>query len=225
MTLRIGTKVNHKGAVWVVTGLAPDGVLIEDEDGDVAKIKTEEAQASAVKRKRPPRPPRKPAIKPTEPTGEQPVSRRTWSTALAVQSVLLLVLSLGGAYWLDHRGDVGPIPDPSPIVDPLVPPAPAPDSHVVKKGALLIIVEETAERDKFPHLATLQKDVKFWDGLAERGYKHAWLDAEMKQIAPYKPHWEKVGLPCLLAIMPDGTVPLAISCPPSTETINQHLEP
>lgn len=229
--MKNGTKINHDGAVWSVTATASDGVLIENADGDIIKIPVAQAEANAVKRKRAPRtrPPRtRPAeTEPTTPVAapDPVITRSTFIKSVVAQTLLIIAVCLGGSHWLDQRG-TGPGPSPDPIVDPIDPiPSPAPDNSKVKKGALIIVVEETAERDKFPHLATLQKDVKFWDGLGARGYKYAWLDAEMKQVAPYKSHWEKVGLPAVIAIMPDGSVPLVIPCPPSSETLNQHLEP
>jgi hypothetical protein len=96
---------------------------------------------------------------------------------------------------------------------------------LVPKGAYLVIVEETEHRNKYPHLATLQKSVAFWDGLKARGYKYGWYDVNLPEIKPYMAAVDKVGPPALLAIMPDGTIPLAVPCPPSTDTINQYLEP
>ena len=224
--MKIGTKIKHQGRVWAVANVAADGVLIEDADGEMVKLTTEAAMAKTVRRRKPPVS-REAETKPVLAVGGDPViTRQTLIAAMVAQTVFIVAWCIGGAHLLDIRHHRTPTPDPivNPDTDPPIP-TPAPVASLVKKGALLIVVEETANRDKFPHLSTLQKDVKFWDALPARGYKYAWLDAEMKQIQPYKSHWEKVGLPCLLAIMPDATVPLAVPCPPSTETINQYLEP
>lgn len=222
--MKTGTKIKHQGRVWAVTSVAADGVLIEAADGDMAKLPLEDAMAKVQTRKRKPVS-REAETKPVLLVGNDPViTRQTLIAAMAVQTVFIVAWCIGGAHLLDIRHHRAPTPDPAPIVNPDTDPIPAP-AALIKKGALVIIVEETANRDKFPYLSTLQKDVKFWDALPGRGYKYAWMDAEMKEIQPYKAHWEKVGLPCLLAIMPDGTVPLAITCPPSAETLNQYLEP
>jgi hypothetical protein len=98
-------------------------------------------------------------------------------------------------------------------------------SEVVKleKGSWVLIVEETADRSKFPWLATVIADADFWDGLASQGINWRLYDDDAPEAAAYTPDALAAGLPALLVVSPAGRVRIAKSCPPTTAAIAELL--
>jgi hypothetical protein len=98
-------------------------------------------------------------------------------------------------------------------------------SEVVKleKGSWVLIVEETADRSKFPWLATVIADVAFWDSLTAQGINWRLYDDDSPDAAAYAPDALAAGLPALLVVSPAGRVRVAKSCPPTTAAIAELL--
>jgi hypothetical protein len=98
-------------------------------------------------------------------------------------------------------------------------------SEIVKleKGSWVLIVEETADRSKFPWLATVIADADFWDGLKSQGINWQFYDIDSDSVAAYTPDALAAGLPALLVVSPAGRVRIAKSCPPTTTAIAELL--
>lgn len=104
-----------------------------------------------------------------------------------------------------------------------VEPQPKPDIGKLEKGSHVIMVEETASRKNFPHVATIQADRDYWDKLKASGINWGFYDQDSPSVASYESDIKAAGLPALLVISPAGRVRLAKSLPPTTESIDETL--
>lgn len=93
----------------------------------------------------------------------------------------------------------------------------------IEKSSWVLIVEETADRAKFPWLATVIADAEFWEGLKAKGINWQLYDDDSPSVAAYLPDAIAAGLPALLVVSPAGRVRLSKSCPPTTAAISDLL--
>ncbi len=99
-----------------------------------------------------------------------------------------------------------------------------PSGKVAAKDALVAIVEETADRKSFPHIAIIQADKDLWDKVNELGTAPMhFYDVDSPNIAEYAEDARKAGLPALIVVSADGVLASAINCPPTSEAIADHL--
>lgn len=93
----------------------------------------------------------------------------------------------------------------------------------IEKGSWVLIVEESADRSKFPWLASVIADTAFWDGLKASEINWQIYDDDSPSVAAYLPDALAAGLPALLVVSPMGRVRVAKSCPPTTAAIKELL--
>jgi hypothetical protein len=86
------------------------------------------------------------------------------------------------------------------------------------------MVEETEDRYKFPHLASLQASKTYWDGLSAKGVQTMWYDIHAKELGDYKNDALSIGLPAMLIVSPSGHVLKVKSIPPTTTGVDDILK-
>lgn len=88
----------------------------------------------------------------------------------------------------------------------------------------IILIEETGDRVKFPHIASLLNDSQFWDGLQAKGVPMRPYESDSADAAPYLAAAEAVGLPALLLVGENKQVLLAKPVPPTRDGVTQMLQ-
>ena len=88
----------------------------------------------------------------------------------------------------------------------------------VYEDAWLVLIEETAERDKHPEMAALIQDWQWRQSLNERNIKVRFYDDDQAEAAGYKKYTPK--LPAAVFIRPNGDT-IKIAEVPKTDTKKQ----
>lgn len=93
-------------------------------------------------------------------------------------------------------------------------------NKIPAKGSFVFVLEETADRKNYPHVAKLNADLDLWSGLEARGVSlNHFYDIDSKNVASFKADAEKAGLPALMVVSPAGKVVLAVRCPETREGV------
>ena len=93
--------------------------------------------------------------------------------------------------------------------------------QVAATGSWVLVIEETGDRARYPHLAKIQNDLDFWDSLKARGIEWTWYDSDSPNISEYLPDAKAAGLPALLVVSPTGKVLAAKSVPPTVDAVRE----
>ncbi len=87
----------------------------------------------------------------------------------------------------------------------------------------LIIVEETGDRRRFPHLAILINDDKFWDELESQGVKMRLYEIDSPSAVPFRDAAKEAGLPAILGLDANKKILKSKTIPPSKDGILDFL--
>lgn len=162
--------------------------------------------------------------------------RLVFSTGTAGRyRVGLAVAAKGDPLTIDVRfvdvqiGDGKPFPNPNPGPNPgptpnpkpePIPPAPTPSM----KGSFIVLVEESGDGHKFPHVSSLKQSKSYWDALErDKGVKFFPYDQNNPALGGYKQDALTIGLPAMLVVSPDGRVIGGRSCPVTTSGVDELL--
>ena len=100
---------------------------------------------------------------------------------------------------------------------------PVPDDEQVQGVKWVVVVEETGDRVRFPHLATVLGNEDYWNAWEERGVQMRPYDADSPDAKPYLEAAKAAGLPAILLIGEGGKVLKAKSMPASVAGVTELL--
>lgn len=115
-----------------------------------------------------------------------------WKPSVAV---VALVIAIAGLFMpLGADGWKSPIPIP-PFVEPVI-------DAAKTEGSWVIVVEQTEART--PEVATLMRDLPYWQSLEKRGLKWRPYDYDSDDSKPYRAIADSVGLPAVIVLGGQG---------------------
>lgn len=133
----------------------------------------------------------------------------------------LLVGALLGAAVLLFIQRVAPVPDADRDRQEQVDPS----STVAAKTKKIVIVDETGDSVRFPHVATLKMQDDYWDALETRGIAMRPYERDSGDLsAALRTAAESVGLPAILFLDASDKVIAGKTVPASTQGVDEILE-
>lgn len=118
---------------------------------------------------------------------------------------------------------VGTKPPVPPGPGPKPQPDPQPQPFVIERGSWILIVDESDDRYKYPHYASLQANAVWNKRIKDRGLEIGWYDRDANEVKSWRAEAEKTGLPAIMVIDPKGKVVRAKTLPPSEALVDEFL--
>ncbi len=99
-----------------------------------------------------------------------------------------------------------------------------PSDNVAAKTRKILIVEETGDSVRFPHVSTLKMQDDYWDGLEARGIYMRPYETDSQDLASeHRQAAESVGLPAMLFLDANDKVVTGKTVPATTEGVDEIL--